>query len=145
MRDAAVQILTQELEHAEENDPTANGSFLASLLNLEAVEALPVIRSALERNLVDEAVAGDWEEVLHALGQEADPDDPLLKKPSFRPSWPLGLLERGYLAPSSRPSRPARSTAAPPAPKKPGKAKQKQKRKAAQASRKANRAKKKRK
>ena len=144
MRDAAVQILTQELEHAEENDPTVNGSFLADLLDLKAVESLPVIRSALERNLIDESVAGDWEEVLHELGQEADPDDPLLKKPSFQPSWPLAFLEPGYRAPQPQPARPARSPA-PPTPKKDGKAKQKQKRKAAEASRKANRAKKKRK
>ena len=141
LRDAAVQTLTEELEHAEENDPGLNGEILAALLDLQAVEALPVIRAALERDLIDESIAGDWGEVLHVLGEEADPDDPLLKKSAFRPSWPFDFLERDDIAPPPAPSKPAQSSA-PPAAKKSGKAKQKQKRKAAEASRKANRAKK---
>ncbi|MFN8475406.1 MAG: DUF1186 domain-containing protein [Anaerolineae bacterium] len=145
LRDTVVQIFTDELREADKNDATLNGSILVGLLDLDAVEALPVIRAAMEKNLIDESVAGDWQEVLNELGQEADPDDPLLKKPAFRPSWPFGFLDQDGLVPPEKPARPARAPAAPPATKNDGKAKQKQKRKAAQASRKANRAKKKRK
>jgi hypothetical protein len=77
LRDQAIEILSYALEHAVDNDPETNGFFLADLLHLNAVEALPIIRSAFERDMIDESIAGDWGEVLKALGQKVDQNDPV--------------------------------------------------------------------
>src|SRR3954469_2747089 len=56
LRAQAIEILSEVLAHATDNDPETNGFFLADLLHLDAVEALPVIRSAFEQDMI----AGDW-------------------------------------------------------------------------------------
>lgn len=77
LRDQAIEILSDVLAHATDNDPETNGFFLADLINLNAVEALPVIRSAFEQDMIDESIAGDWGEVLKALGEKVDLHDPV--------------------------------------------------------------------
>ncbi len=77
LRDQAIQIFSDALAHAADNDPEVNGFFMADLIHLNAVEALPVIRSAFEQDLIDESIAGDWGEVLKALGQPVDQNDPI--------------------------------------------------------------------
>ena len=54
LRDQAIQILSDVLAHAIDNDPETNGFFLADLLHLNAVEALPIIRSAFEQDMIDD-------------------------------------------------------------------------------------------
>ena len=71
LRDQAVQILSDALERGTDNDPETNGFFLADLIHLNAIEALPVIRQAFEQDAIDESIAGDWGEVLKALGQKS--------------------------------------------------------------------------
>lgn len=140
LRGEAIQILSDELSQAQQNDPGFNGFLIGYLLDLQAVEALPVIRRAFELRNVDEMIVGGWSDVLEALGVAPDPADPLLQPPP--------RLERMAAPPPS--SRPAPATQAAPPPSSrplppplretpsPAKDKQKAKRKMASASRKAN-------
>jgi hypothetical protein len=134
LRDRVVAILTDELGHGTHGDLVIDGFLLADLLDLKAIESLPVIRHAFERDVVDETVAGDWAEVLQELGQEPDVDDPLVEisarrrktrhEAMFKPQVPPTIQA---ITQSFSGKRSATSS------------KQKQKRKAAKQSRKKNR------
>lgn len=140
LRERAVQILSDELAHSEANAPEMNGSLLGDLLELKAVEALPIIRRAFEQDLVDEMIAGDWTSVLVEFGQTPDPDDPLVARSKARWDATQASIFPSLLA------NPTLMGAAPrPATKTSSRSTQKTKRKMAGASRKTNRQKKKRK
>lgn len=79
LRDQAIAILAETMAN-QANDPETNGFLLSSLLALHATEALPVIRAVFERDAVDVSIAGSWGEVLEALGQPVDRDDPLIQR-----------------------------------------------------------------
>jgi Protein of unknown function (DUF1186) len=138
VREQAVQLLSETLTHASENDPYVNADLVSALVQLHAVEALPVIRQAFEQDAVDESIMGDWTAVLKALGQKVDQDDPLVQR--SRQRWNEQKAElRGTLPPSLRgPDGPF----APAAPRRDNAAKRKNKRKQSAASRKANKKKK---
>ncbi len=137
LRERAMQILSDELAHAEANDPTVNGSLLSALLTLKAVEALPVIRQAFEKDAVDEMVAGDWSTTLVELGQTPDPADPLVARSHARWKEVQARMFPPFLADRAFPQAAPR-----PAAKKSSRSTPKTKRKMADASRKANRKKK---
>jgi hypothetical protein len=148
LREQALQIFTDELEHAGENEPDMNGFLLSDLLQLKAVEALPVIRRAFEQDAIDESISGDWGTVLEEFGQTPGPDDPLVRRSRERwdtirtSMWPFGTRSTQPVAAVFPP--PPLEAWAPAAPsKKSSKSKQKTKRKMAAASRKANKSKKK--
>ena len=90
-RTECVALLTRQLEEGAEADPTLNGFLLASLLDLKAVESLPVIERAFAADWVDESIAGDWEDVQIEFG---------LKEKRETPRRPLGDSplppERGF-------------------------------------------------
>jgi hypothetical protein len=139
LRDQAIQILSEVLEHAADNDPETNGFFMADLIHLNAVEALPVIRSAFEQERVDESIAGDWGEVLKALGQKVDQNDPLFLRTHQRRNAKKAEM-RAMLPPSMRdPLGPSSLTT----PKASTSSRHKNKRKASAAARKANKKKRK--
>jgi hypothetical protein len=136
LRDRAVELLSAALERATENDVVVNGFVLGELLDLDAVEALPVIRQAFEQDAIDETIAGDWGDVLEELGQTPDPADELIAR-SHKLHEERRASMFGVGAPVPRPA------AAPPAvpraaPRKSKANKQKAKRKMSKASRKAN-------
>lgn len=134
LRGQVVETLSTVLED-QRNDPETNGFLLSALLKLKAIEALPAIREAFERDAIDESIAGDWGDVLSALGQPIDRDDPLvLRSRSRRQS---GIDAQRALA-ASRPRERSAGTpiGAPSHPAKPSK--RKNKRKMSAASRKAN-------
>jgi hypothetical protein len=134
LRDQAIQILGEVLEHAAENDPETNGFFLADLIHLNAVEALPIIRSAFEQERIDESIAGDWGEVLKALGQKVDQNDPIFLRTHQRRNAKKAEM-RAMLPPSIRdPLGPISFTT----PKSSTSTRHKNKRKASAAARKAN-------
>jgi Protein of unknown function (DUF1186) len=62
-RAPCVATLTHQLEQFAKNDTTLNGSLLADLLDLHAVEAAPTIERAFAAKAIDENVAGGWEDV----------------------------------------------------------------------------------
>jgi hypothetical protein len=129
--------LSDELAHAEANDPAVNGALLSALLTLKAVEALPVIRQAFEKDAIDEMIAGDWSAVLVELGQTPDPDDPLVAHSQARWKEVQATLFPSLLAEPAFPGATPRPSA-----KKSSRSTPKTKRKMADASRKANRKKK---
>lgn len=83
LRDQAIESLSGALAD-ERNDPEINGFLLSSLLTLKATEALPAIRTAFERDAIDESIAGSWGEVLEALEQPIDTADPLFQRSQAR-------------------------------------------------------------
>lgn len=135
LRDQVVSFLADTL--ASERVPEVSAALIAELSELKAVEALPAMRAAFERDAVDEGIVGDWIEVLGALGLPSDPDDALVQQAQAHRS-----------ARSARFERSARSSHAEPFPKATANksaqpSKRKSKRKMAAASRKANKKKRK--
>ena len=61
-------VLLSALELFEENEDDLNGALLADLLDLKAVEAMPVIRRAFDADAIDITVAGDLEDAEIELG-----------------------------------------------------------------------------
>jgi len=81
-RQACVEPLVRQLKLYADQDRTLNADLIYALVELEAVEAAPVMERAFEADAVNLAMMGDWEEVQIALG--------LLKKrltPKPRWSW----------------------------------------------------------
>ncbi|HEX9371082.1 MAG TPA: DUF1186 domain-containing protein [Roseiflexaceae bacterium] len=140
LRDQAVQILSDALARPGENDPVVNADLVLALVKLHAVESLPLIRQAFEQDLVDESVMGGWDRVLRALGQQPDPDDPLVQPSRERWGDQQAELHTAF-QPGLR--QPQISAPAPAAPKKNKAAQQKNKRKMSAASRKTNKKKRK--
>jgi hypothetical protein len=152
-----VPILRGVLQNAAQHDAVINSFIISSLLGIQAVEALPEMRQAFELGQVDEMIHGDWGRILKELGQEPDPDDPLLEKSVHR--WKTqhrNMRKRAGLpadpdAPASAQSRsaplPARLPSGVSGSSDTGKQSRKtrQKRKQSSAARKANQRKKKRK
>lgn len=55
--------LQEQLEHFRDNDPTFNGLLISNLIDLKAVESLPLFKQAFENDRVDLMFAGDLEDV----------------------------------------------------------------------------------
>jgi hypothetical protein len=67
-RATSVAILTDQLRKFHQQDETLNAFLLSSLVDLNAVEAAPVMQEAFAAGQVDEMVRGDWEDVQIDLG-----------------------------------------------------------------------------
>jgi hypothetical protein len=139
LRDQAIRILSEVLEHAADNDLETNGFILADLIHLNAVEALPIIRSAFEQDLVDESIAGDWGEALKALGQKVDQNDPVYVRTHQRRNAEKAEMRAMLPDIMGAPFEPSSFAA----PKSNASTRNKKKRKAAAAARKANKRKRK--
>ena len=63
-----VSVLTQQLEKFTANDPELNGFFITYLCDLKAVESLPSIKKAYEKECVDYTIQGDYEDIEIDLG-----------------------------------------------------------------------------
>ncbi|MFO7917334.1 MAG: DUF1186 domain-containing protein [Anaerolineae bacterium] len=68
VRSACVSVLTAALERFETLEPEVNGFLVLYLVDLEAVEAAPIMERAFEAGRVDPMVMGDWEDVQVELG-----------------------------------------------------------------------------
>ena len=75
-REACVAALAEQLGCHTDQDSALNGFLIGYLLDLKGVEALDVMRRAFEVGVVDEAIAGDWEDVQIELGLKAQRDRP---------------------------------------------------------------------
>jgi hypothetical protein len=67
-REEVVNAFVAQLELAEYNDPIVNGSIVAELVDLKAVEAAEAINRAFEAGLVDEFSCGSLTDVLKEMG-----------------------------------------------------------------------------
>jgi hypothetical protein len=100
-----VAVLTRQLERFAENDYALNAFIISSLVDLNAVEALPVIEQAYLADRVDQFIMGDFEDVQIGLGlKEADPNRPSLFErlglpvPSFPPTYAEYIEQREIAA-----------------------------------------------
>jgi HEAT repeat protein len=76
LRTECVARLIDQLEKFAEQSPTLNAFLVSPLLELKAVEALPVIERAFAADQVDETVAGDFEDAEIALGLKTQRQHP---------------------------------------------------------------------
>ncbi len=67
-RDDCVTVLSDTLEGFADHDPTLNGFLISYLVDLQAVEAAPLIESAFDAACVDISILGDWEDAQIKLG-----------------------------------------------------------------------------
>ena len=84
-RDQSLATLSAQLEHFAGQDPTLNAFLISYLLDLEDVEAAPLIERAFASDQVDLAVAGDWEDAQIELGLKTKRAYPLKKDKRW---WP---------------------------------------------------------
>lgn len=95
-RSRCVEIIISRLRDFNQNEPDLNGSLIADLCDLKAVESAEVIKAAFYAKAVDLHVAGNWFDVKPELGLDADafvpgpePDnDPI---PPLIPGFPPAL------------------------------------------------------
>jgi SEC-C motif len=80
LREQVVATLSDLLRDAEHYPEEATTAAMHTLVELDAVEALPLIRRAFELGKIDEMVRGGWGDVLHDLGMEPEQDDPLVEE-----------------------------------------------------------------
>jgi hypothetical protein len=150
-RDQVVETLSAILRDAEGDHEDAVTGAMTALVDLKAVEALPLIRRAFELGKIDETMNGPWGDVLREIGVEPAPDDPLLEESRrrfeerHRQLAPPDLRENlDALGAQQRARRAMAELQAATQKRKQDKARtEKSKRKAAKASRKANRKKRK--
>jgi uncharacterized protein DUF1186 len=90
-REACVAALTHQLEQLTQQAPSLNGSLVAFLLDLQAVEAAPVIERAFRFDQVDDTVVGDWEDVQVAFGLKVRREHPRRPPP---PDSPFAVLNQ---------------------------------------------------
>ncbi len=81
MRARTVQTLTDHLTARAESDVDFNTFLISPLLDLEAVESLPVIKAVYDAEAVDFAMYGDYEDVEIIFGARTERDTP---RPRYR-------------------------------------------------------------
>ena len=81
------------------------------LLELNAIEAVPVIREAFRADGIDETIAGDWGDVRRELKIERQPDDPPegARADAMRQKYPALYEASGFPRGGSSPMGPHRS------------------------------------
>ncbi|MFV9505416.1 MAG: hypothetical protein AB4911_12740 [Oscillochloridaceae bacterium umkhey_bin13] len=78
MRDEVVTILSAVLRDAEQYEEIPCTYAMDGLVELDAVESLPLIRHAFELDKIDTIVRGSWGDILDQFGVDPDPADPLI-------------------------------------------------------------------
>lgn len=80
LRSDCIARLSAQLEKFAEQSETINGLLVVALLDLRAVEAMPVIERAFASGRVDEAIVGDVEDVQIEFGLKSQREHP--RKPN---------------------------------------------------------------
>jgi hypothetical protein len=78
LREQVVEALSDVLRAAERQEEIVCTAAMSALVELKAVEALPLIRRAFELHKIDEMMRGSWGDVLAELGVEPEEGDPLV-------------------------------------------------------------------
>jgi hypothetical protein len=92
-RIACVLALTRQLEKFVHNDPELNGFLISYLVDLKAIESLPIIKQAYNEDCVDCTIMGDLENVEIKLG---------LREYRSKPPSHLSLAEKYGLTPAQQ-------------------------------------------
>jgi hypothetical protein len=74
-RERCIAALAKALGRFSEQDPPLNGFLVLYLVDLDAVEAAPLIERAFQADRVDTMVMGDWQDVQYELGLLEAPRD----------------------------------------------------------------------
>lgn len=100
-RAECVAALSRQLEQFAGQEDNFNSFLIGDLIDLQGVEAAPVIERAFAANKVDVMVQGDWEEVQIALGLLAERQTPppnyralMAAQMGFDPDELLGNLKK---------------------------------------------------
>lgn len=88
IRDQVKGALLSVLELFEENDEELNGFLMGDLLDLKAVEAMPIIRRAFAANAIDITIAGDLEDAEIEFGFREERGIPSRMKEAFAQKYP---------------------------------------------------------
>lgn len=91
MRDEVVAILVRQLERFDDQEEDFNAFLMSALVNLKAVEALPVIERAFAAGAVEEFVMGDWEDVQIEFGLKTERETP---RPNYFPGQAAQEIKR---------------------------------------------------
>lgn len=75
-RERCVGILMATLERHAENHPALNGFLVSDLVDLDALDAVPLIAAAFDAGNVDESILGDMEDVEIQLGLRQERSTP---------------------------------------------------------------------
>jgi hypothetical protein len=86
-RAECIGILERMLDQHGDTDQTLNGFAVSALIDLEAVEAIGVIRGAFRRKTVDISIAGDKEDVEIALRLRAHRATPPPRYQMLQAGW----------------------------------------------------------
>lgn len=81
-RDECVAVLSRRLERFAKNDPTLNGFLVSYLVDLQAVEAAPLMKRVFASGNVDPSIRGDWEDIQVELGLKEARETP---RPRYSP------------------------------------------------------------
>ncbi|MCP6761872.1 MAG: HEAT repeat domain-containing protein [Fischerella sp. CENA71] len=71
-RQKCITVLTQQLKLFAQNPQEINGFLVASLIELQAVESAPVIKSAFVGQSVPDEITGSWDDVCQILDIDSD-------------------------------------------------------------------------
>ncbi len=151
LRAEVVPMLSDMLSRVEELPEEVATGVMGALVDIKAVETLPLIRRAFELGKINETMYGPWGEVLKTLGIAPDADDPLIEESHrrYQERWdsqfPPEMLENIRAMQARQQIEQARAAAQTTAKQRKQEKfrKEKNKRKTASASRKANRKKRK--
>jgi len=75
-RPDCIAALAERLEDFNNQEPEFNGFLVGDLIDLDAVETLPLIERAYESGLTDESICGDFEDVQIAMGVKSQREHP---------------------------------------------------------------------
>ena len=87
--DQAKGVLLSALELFEENEEDLNGALMADLLDLKAVEAMPLIRRAFDADAIDITIAGDLEDAEIELGFREERATPSRIREALAQKYPV--------------------------------------------------------
>jgi hypothetical protein len=139
-RDRVVEVVSDILRNVANEDEIVISSAVNSLVELQATEALPLIREAFTADKVDETMRGDWADVQRELGITPDPNDPLNARSRQRQADRLAEFRASVARNRSEPPASTRTVVRTSPPRKSHKAKNKRKQQSK--ARKANKRKK---
>lgn len=113
-RAAAIETLAGQLAHFADQDSELNAFLVGELVNLKALESLPVIEAAFSAHAVPRWIAGDLNDVRRQLGLEpATPPPPPARPLRMKGVEPEGEAPAPKQKPAPAPPRPAQQAARP--------------------------------
>ena len=77
VQDTCISLIVKKLEEFDVNNAEYNALMINDLIDMEAVEALPSIKQAYEKECVDYTIQGDYEDVEICMGVRKERETPV--------------------------------------------------------------------